>query len=230
MTTIGSFNAKPKSWYNQDKNSFKYKILESITSLFGSYQLNLLYWKLYWTSLIGKFFFVYRLNIYIAAKFGSIVLYQKDGMDSCCDIKYLLHITNLYIFYHYNKYRNKRPQLNIFITVALDFFKDSCWSFLVCSGGCFPHFGLVGMCDWIEQQYLNIILSGATFTWRRFKSTWTKIKIITDIISLLAKGSSRWKLLRQSNEIFPFLAHSQNLIHVTLNKITNYSTLESSSA
>ena len=47
MTTIGSFNANPKNWYNQDKNSFEHKILESITSLFGTYQLNLLYWKLY---------------------------------------------------------------------------------------------------------------------------------------------------------------------------------------
>ena len=184
--------------------------------------------KVVYLCIFGVLFLCFMLTLIITI--DCIVLYQKDGMDSCCDIKYLIHITNLHIFYHYNKYRNKSPQLNIFITTAPEGLLLVFLSFLVCSGGCFPHFGLVGMCDWIEQQYLNIILSGATFTCRRFKSTWTKIKMITDIISLLAKGSSRWKLLRQSNEIFPFLAHSQNLIHVTLNKITNYSTLESSSA
>ena len=38
MTTIGDFNGKSK-WYIQDKTSFENKILESITSKFGLYQL-----------------------------------------------------------------------------------------------------------------------------------------------------------------------------------------------
>ena len=38
MTTIGDFNGKSK-WYIQDKISFESKILESITSKFGLYQL-----------------------------------------------------------------------------------------------------------------------------------------------------------------------------------------------
>ena len=65
---------------------------------------------------------------------------------------------------------------------------------------------------------------------KKVKAMWKKIKIIMDIDSLLAKSSSKSKILRQSNEIFQFLAHLQNFIHVTLKKITNCSTLESFSA
>ena len=39
MTTIGDFNAKSKNCYSQDKSSFEVKIIESITSQFGLYQL-----------------------------------------------------------------------------------------------------------------------------------------------------------------------------------------------
>ena len=39
MTAIGDFNAKSKNWYSQDKTSFEGKTIESITSLFGLYQL-----------------------------------------------------------------------------------------------------------------------------------------------------------------------------------------------
>ena len=56
-----------------------------------------------------------------------VFLYQKDGFDSCCDIKNLLLATYLYIFYYYNKYRNISVHLNIFITAISDFFKHFSW-------------------------------------------------------------------------------------------------------
>ena len=52
-----------------------------------------------------------------------LCLHQKDDLDSC-DIKNLLQATYLYIFFHYNKYRNKTFHLNVFITAAPDFYKD----------------------------------------------------------------------------------------------------------
>ena len=39
MTDIGNFKAKSKTWFNQDKNSFEGKTIESITSQSGLYQL-----------------------------------------------------------------------------------------------------------------------------------------------------------------------------------------------
>ena len=60
-----------------------------------------------------------------------VALYQRNGLDSYCGITNLLHTTCLYAFYYYNKYENKSLRLNIFVTVAPDFFKDFSWCFFL---------------------------------------------------------------------------------------------------
>ena len=80
-------------------------------------------------------------------------------MDHCyCGITNLLHTACLYAFYYYNKYENKGLHSNIFVTVAPDFIKDFSWCFFLSwsvARFVFLIFGRLGMCQWIEQQYLE---------------------------------------------------------------------------
>ena len=69
-----------------------------------------------------------------------------------------LHETYCYVFYYHNKCSNKSLHLNIFITAAPDFSINFSWCFFLSWSVArivFSHFGLLGMCDWIEKQYLE---------------------------------------------------------------------------